>query len=106
MATPTESIQIGVENYDEKYGFHDTEQRYTFRSRRGLARDVVEEISHIKSEPDWMLQFRLKALEYFQRRPLPMWGGDLTGIDFDNIFYYVQASEKQGRTWEEVPDYI
>ena len=105
MATPTESIQVGVENYEEKYGFHDPEQ-YTFRSRRGLARDVVEEISRIKSEPDWMLQFRLRALEHFQRRPMPTWGGNLSEIDFDNIFYYVQASDKKGRSWDDVPEYI
>ena len=87
MATSTESIQIGLENYEEKYGFHDTDKQYTFRSRRGLARDVVEEISHMKGEPDWMLQFRLKSLDYFEKRPLPTWGGDLSDIDFDNIFY-------------------
>ena len=101
----TDAIQIGIDNYEEKYGFHDPEQ-YAFKSRRGLARDVVEDISKMKGEPDWMLQFRLKALEYFQRRPLPTWGGDLSEIDFDNIYYYLRSTEKKGRTWEEVPEYI
>ena len=101
----TEAINIGVDNYEEKYGFHDPEQ-YAFKSRRGLAREIVEEISRIKDEPEWMLQFRLKSLEYFQRRPLPTWGGDLSSIDFDNIYYYVRSTEKKGKTWEEVPEYI
>ena len=100
-----DQITAGVENYEEKYGFHDTEAP-VFRSRRGLARDVVEEISRMKGEPDWMLQYRLKALDYYDRRPMPTWGGDLSGIDLDNIFYYVRSSEKKGRTWEEVPEYI
>jgi Fe-S cluster assembly protein SufB len=101
----TEVINVGIDNYEEKYGFHDSEQPF-FKSRRGLARDVVEEISRIKNEPDWMLKFRLKALDYFDRRPMPQWGGDLSTIDFDNIFYYVRSSEKKGKTWEEVPEYI
>ena len=103
--TAAETLNVGVENYEEKYGFHDPEQ-YVFRSRRGLARDVVEEISRLKDEPDWMLRFRLRALEHFQRRPLPAWGGDLAAIDFDSIYYYVRSSERKGRTWEEVPEYI
>jgi len=101
----TDAIQIGIDNYEEKYGFHDPEE-YVFKSRRGLARDVVEDISRMKGEPDWMLQFRLKSLEYFERRPMPQWGGNLNDIDFDNIYYYLRSSEKKGRTWEEVPEYI
>jgi Fe-S cluster assembly protein SufB len=90
---------------DYKYGFHDVED-YVFKSRRGLSREVVEEISHLKGEPDWMRQFRLKALAIFERKPLPTWGGDLSGIDFDSIYYYIKPSEKQGRSWDEVPEYI
>jgi Fe-S cluster assembly protein SufB len=101
----TEAIQVGIDNYEEKYGFHD-EGAYVYKSRRGLARDVVEDISRMKGEPDWMLQFRLKSLDYFDRRPLPTWGGDLSEIDFDNIYYYLRSSEKSGRTWDEVPEYI
>jgi Fe-S cluster assembly protein SufB len=88
-----------------EYGFHDSED-YVFKSKRGLSREIVEEISARKSEPDWMLQQRLKGLAIFQRKPLPTWGGDLREIDFDNIFYYVQPSEKQGKNWDEVPEYI
>ena len=60
----------------------------------------------MKGEPEWMLDFRLKAYEHFLKRPMPTWGGDLTGIDFDNIFYYIRPAEKQGKTWDEVPEYI
>ena len=60
----------------------------------------------MKDEPDWMRDFRLKALEHFQKRPMPNWGADLSGIDFDDIFYYIRPAEKQGKTWEEVPEYI
>jgi Fe-S cluster assembly protein SufB len=94
---------IGSSDY--AYGFHDSED-YIFKSKRGLSREVVEEISARKGEPPWMLQQRLKALAIFQRKPMPTWGGDLSEIDFDNIFYYIQPSEKQGKNWDDVPEYI
>jgi Fe-S cluster assembly protein SufB len=89
-------------NTDYQYGFHDPEN-YVFKSGRGLTRSVVEQISEMKGEPDWMRQFRLKSLEYFNRRPMPSWGADLSEIDFGNIFYYVKPSQGAGRTWEDVP---
>lgn len=89
-----------IEEY--KYGFHDKDVS-VFRTERGLTRKVVEEISKMKEEPQWMLDYRLKALEHFYERPMPQWGGDLTELDFDEIVYYVKPSEKQGRTWDEVP---
>jgi Fe-S cluster assembly protein SufB len=95
--------QIDIGEY--QYGFRD-EEDYVFKSGRGLTRATVEEISAMKDEPDWMRDFRLKALEHFQKRPMPNWGADLTGIDFDDIFYYIRPAEKQGKTWEEVPEYI
>ena len=88
-----------------KFGFHDPET-YVFKSRKGLDRDVVEQISRMKGEPQWMLDFRLKALEHFQKRPMPAWGGDLTSLDLDNIYYYVRPMEKEGRSWDDVPDTI
>ena len=88
-----------------KYGFRDKDVSI-FRTERGLTREVVEEISKMKEEPEWMLEFRLKSLEHFFERPMPMWGGDLSELDFDEIVYYVKPSEKQGRTWDEVPDEI
>lgn len=60
----------------------------------------------MKNEPEWMLEFRLKALEHFYARPMPQWGGDLSELNFDEITYYVKPSEKQGRTWDEVPEEI
>ena len=90
---------------DYKYGFHDKDVS-VFRTERGLTRKVVEEISKMKDEPQWMLDYRLKALEHFYARPMPQWGGDLSELDFDEIIYYVKPSEKQGRTWDEVPEEI
>jgi Fe-S cluster assembly protein SufB len=95
--------QVDIGEY--QYGFRD-EEDYVFKSGRGLTRATVEEISAMKDEPDWMRDFRLKALEHFQKRPMPNWGADLSGIDFDDIFYYIRPAEKQGKTWEEVPEYI
>ncbi|WLV23893.1 Fe-S cluster assembly protein SufB [Aciduricibacillus chroicocephali] len=92
-----------VEEY--KYGFHDKDVS-VFRTGRGLTREVVEEISRQKNEPQWMLDERLKALEIFYSKPMPQWGGDLSELNFDEIVYYVKPSEKQGRTWDEVPDEI
>ena len=94
-----------VEVPDYQYGFSDKED-YFFKSGRGLSEELVRYISEMKEEPEWMLEFRLKALEYFYARPMPTWGADLSGIDFDNIFYYIRPSEKQGKNWDEVPAYI
>ncbi len=88
-----------------KYGFRD-EENYVFKSRKGLSREVVEQISRMKGEPEWMLRFRLRALELFYRKPLPTWGADLSEIDFDNIYYYVKPSEARARDWDEVPESI
>ena len=90
---------------DYKYGFNDGDE-FVFRAQKGLNAEVVADISRRKQEPSWMLEFRLKALEHFQRRPLPTWGPDLSGIDFDDIYYYVRPAEEQGRTWEDVPEGI
>jgi Fe-S cluster assembly protein SufB len=92
-------------DYAERYGFHDAED-YVFKSRPGLSREVVEELSRMKQEPDWMREFRLRSLEIFLKKPMPTWGGDLSGIDFDKILYYVKASQQQERDWDDVPEYI
>ncbi|MBI5880419.1 MAG: Fe-S cluster assembly protein SufB [Chloroflexi bacterium] len=88
--------------YKEKYGFFDAE-KYSFRSRKGLNKDIVEEISWMKNEPDWMRQFRLRAYDIFEKKPLPQWGGNLNEINFQDIFYYVRASEKSAKNWDDVP---
>ncbi len=90
---------------DYKYGFQDRDVS-VFRTERGLTKDIVEEISGMKNEPKWMLEERLKALEIFYSKPMPQWGGDLSELDFDEIIYYVKPSERQGRTWDEVPEEI
>ena len=94
-----------LKSLEYQYGFHDVED-YVFKSGRGLTVETVEEISRYKNEPDWMLQFRLRALEIFNRKPVPHWGSDLSGIDFDNIHYYVKPYELTETSWEEVPTYI
>jgi Fe-S cluster assembly protein SufB len=72
-------------------------------ARRGLSDEVVRDISTKKSEPDWMLERRLKALQIFDRKPMPSWGSDLSGIDFDNIKYFVRSTEKQAQSWDDLP---
>ena len=105
MATPETKIAppddlSGIKDSYE-YGFHDPEGDYIFKAKKGLNRQVVEEISDHKQEPAWMREFRLKALEHFEARPMPEWaGGHMDDIDFQNIHYFVRASEKQGRTWD------
>lgn len=88
-----------------KYGFHDKDVSI-FRTERGLTEKVVREISKIKDEPEWMLSYRLKALEHFYKTPMPQWGGDLSELDFDEITYYVKPSERSERSWDEVPEEI
>lgn len=90
---------------DYKYGFHD-EDVSIFRSERGLTENIVTEISKMKEEPQWMLDFRLKALKLFYKMPMPQWGGDLSELDFDDITYYVKPSEHTERSWDEVPEEI
>ena len=84
------------ENYTEQYGFHDQEN-YVFKAERGLNADVVRGMSKMKGEPEWMRQFRLKALDIFLKKPMPTWGADLSGIDFDNIYYYIKPSAESRR---------
>lgn len=90
---------------DYKYGFHDKDVSI-FRSKRGLTEEIVREISSMKNEPEWMLESRLKALEIFYSKPMPQWGGDLSGLDFDEITYYVKPTEATQRSWDEVPEEI
>lgn len=96
----TEIVGKTLDRYE--YGFHDPDHS-VFRTEKGLNRRVVEQISEIKGEPEWMRKFRLKSLDHFFKRPLPTWGGDLSGIDFDDIYYYVRPTEKSSQSWEEVP---
>jgi Fe-S cluster assembly protein SufB len=111
MATPEvvaekESLAGINADYKEKFGFHDPETGYAYKAPKGLSREVVESISEYKDEPRWMREFRLKALQHFEDRPTPTWGGNLGQIDFDDIHYFVRASEKNSRDWDEVPEDI
>ena len=98
MATKAEDLQLG--NY--RYGWHD-ESRSVFEPKKGLSADVVEEISALKSEPKWMRDLRLKSYRQFEARAQPNFGADLTGIDYDDIYYFVRSTEKQANTWEDLP---
>lgn len=91
---------------DYQYGFHDPTDNYTFKSRKGLDQEIVRQISAMKNEPQWMLDFRLKALDIFFARPNPQWGGDLDQIDFQDIYYYMKASDRQEKSWDDVPEDI
>jgi Fe-S cluster assembly protein SufB len=95
---------VNVE-YSTKYGFSDAED-YVYKAERGLNEELVRYISNSKGEPEWMLEYRLKAYEHFLERPMPNWGADLSEIDFDNIFYYIKPSDRQGDNWEDIPPYI
>jgi Fe-S cluster assembly protein SufB len=97
-------ISVG-DDYREKYGFFDPE-KFVFKAKRGLSKEIVEEISWMKQEPEWMTKLRVRSYEIFKRKKMPTWGADLSVIDFDNIFYFLKSTEKQGTTWEEVPEDI
>lgn len=92
-------------NEDYKYGFKD-EDISVFKTQKGLNEDIIREISNIKQEPQWMLEFRLKAYEMFRKLKNPKWGPNLNSIDFDDFTYYIRPSEKTESSWEDVPDTI
>lgn len=85
-----------------KYGFRD-QDTFVFQTKKGLDREVVEQISNMKGEPQWMLDFRLKALEHFNQRPMPTWGGNLADLDLDKIYFYTKPTDKESRNWDDVP---
>ena len=104
MATPSDLKHLeGIDQY--KYGFSDPDVS-VFRTRKGLDAEVVRQISKMKGEPDWMLEFRLKALDHFEARPMPEWGGNLSNLNLDEIYYYVKPAEMESRSWEDVPQTI
>ena len=105
MATTPQIDQKLPDNY--KFGWTDSDAVYRNVKKKGLSEDVVREISQTyKSEPDWMLQRRLKALKHYRARSMPTWGADLSGIDFEDIYYYLRASDKSAKDWNDVPAYI
>jgi Fe-S cluster assembly protein SufB len=102
----TENEKLGQINadYTERYGFHDAEN-YLYKAPKGINKEIVEKISEFKSEPQWMRDFRLKALEHFFAKPQPTWGSPmLAEVDYDDIHYFVRASERAERSWDDVPE--
>ncbi|MGB8380113.1 MAG: Fe-S cluster assembly protein SufB [Dermatophilaceae bacterium] len=106
MSTDIEQRNPGLQGIGRyEYGWADSDTAGT-SARRGLSEEVVRDISDRKGEPEWMRELRLKALRLFDRKPMPTWGSDLTGIDFQNIKYFVKSTEKQAASWDELPEDI
>src|SRR4051794_12931345 len=105
MAVENETVNVALDNDGYRYGFSMPEN-YAFKSRKGLDEAIVKEISYMKGEPDWMTKFRLRSLKLFEAKPVPQWGGWLNDIDYNDIYYYVRASDKQGATWNDVPSEV
>jgi Fe-S cluster assembly protein SufB len=103
MSTTARPELEGLGTY--KFGWSDP-AAYADNATRGLTEDVVRNISALKNEPEWMLKLRLKGLKLFGQKPMPAWGADLSGIDFDNIKYFVRSTEKQAESWEDLPEDI
>ena len=98
-----------AENLDmdySKYDFKDSTELYVHLSKKGLSKETVISISKMKNEPEWMLDFRLRSFEIFMKKPMPTWGGDLSVIDFQNIYYYAKASDKVEKNWDDVPENV
>jgi Fe-S cluster assembly protein SufB len=106
MSSTVEERNPGLEGIGRyEFGWSDPDAAGAI-AKRGLGEDVVRDISGRKNEPQWMLDLRLKGLRLFDRKPMPTWGSDLTGIDFQNIKYFVESTEKQATSWEDLPDDI
>ncbi|WP_419855736.1 Fe-S cluster assembly protein SufB [Candidatus Poriferisodalis sp.] len=101
IAEPTVGIDLGK----YKLGWSD-EEDYVFKPRKGLDEEIIREMSSLKNEPQWMLDFRLRAYKTFLRKPMPNWGGDMSEIYFDDIYYYIKPTEGQVDAWEELPDSV
>ena len=93
------------ENDEYKYGFIDKDVT-VYKTKKGLSEDTINEISRIKNEPEWMKEFRLNSYRYFDAKPLPSFGPDLSFLNFDDYIYYIKPSDKQSNSWEDVPDTI
>ncbi len=105
MAKQSDAELLEGLNDEDRYDFH-TPENYVFKARKGLDEDIVRQISAIKGEPEWMLEYRLKAYRHFIERPMPNWGPGLSELNFDDIYYYIKPTDKAGRTWDEIPEEI
>ena len=97
------SVDLDLSKYS--LGWSD-EEDYVFKPKRGLDEAIVREMSWMKGEPQWMLDFRLKSLRAFERRPMPNWGGDMSEIYFDDIYYYIKPTDSQVDEWDDLPEAI
>src|SRR5262245_13239791 len=101
LQTPRLNAGIGeINKYDSRNA-----EKYVFKSRKGLDAEIIHQISDMKDEPAWMRDFRLRSLEIFNSKPTPKWGGAIN-LDFQDIYYYIKPSDRQGRNWEDVPEDI
>ena len=98
---PSATVDIG--EYQHGFSFPDES---VFKTRKGLDEEIVNAISHHKGEPDWMRQFRLRALRAFRKKSMPNWGANLSDLNFDDLYYYAKPTDEQKRSWEDVPAYI
>ena len=105
MATESDLQHLTGVKDEYEYGFHDKEDA-VFKTERGISHAIIDQISDRKDEPEWMRQFRHEALDIFFAKAMPEWGADLSGIDFEEIFYYSRPSDETGRTWDDVPESI
>ena len=96
---------IGVDLGKYQVGWAD-EEDYVFKPKKGINEEIIREMSWLKGEPQWTLDFRLKSFDRFERRPMPNWGGDVGGIDFDDIYYYIKPKGGLNDDWDEVPESI
>lgn len=102
MATASDREALSGVKDDYQYGFSKPEE-YVFKARKGLNHEVIDQMCDMKNEPDWMREFRHRSLDIFLSKPMPTWGADLSDIDFDDIFYYIKPTEKQGKSWDDIP---
>lgn len=102
MTEQNQQLQDIRSNYDEQFGFN-VDTPTIRQTKKGLSPEIVKEISALKGEPQWMTEFRLKALEIFMKKSMPKWGPDLSAINFDNIIYYLSASSNKAKSWDDVP---
>ena len=102
MSTTRPNIDIG----SYKAGWFDADTKYSYKAEPGLTEAVIRQMSEMKGEPKWMLDFRLRSYKHFVEREMPTWGGDIKQIDFDAIYYYLKPEAANARTWDDVPDSI
>ncbi len=105
MATQVDQENLAGVKEEYQYGFYD-EEKAVFKAERGLNHAVIDQISDHKKEPQWMREFRHAALDIFLSKPMPSWGADLSGIDFDEIYYYLKPSSGSEKSWDNVPENI